>query len=293
MKQLIITLLLIVTVAMHTLFSEADPQTATVWDYCGQTGQYTNGSAFQRNLNKVLESLVDKVYSSGGGYNASLIQGNDSAVYGLMQCRGDLDSSNCKQCALAAKTKLVQDCHNTSGFIQLDGCFLHYDNHLFYNDTQKGDDPTENIFCSNGNSSQPEQFTNAAKALLSNITSKAEQSSEFFAAGSVAGPSSMDRHIYSIGQCWRDDLSPRTSCGACLAFAFSNIFESCQIGALAAQFGSRYCYLRNEIYRFSNTSILAQALAPGESRLSPPVSGIFCDIVTLPTINKHLAPVPH
>jgi len=258
MTQLISSVLLIVSVLK---FSSADPVTSTVWDECGKTGEYRNGSAFQRNLNVVLESLVGNVYFSG--FNTSFVvdegQNSNSTVYGLVQCRGDLDSSQCAQCASTAKEKLIQRCHNTSGFIQLDGCFLRYSNHYFYNDyIESSQKKSIVVICSSRNNSQPEQFTNAVKALLSNITTKAEQDPQLFAADSVAAPSSSMGYIYSIAQCWRD-LSPKI-CGSCLNSASENIF-GCQTGALGAQFGSKNCYLRYEVYGFFVTSIL-----------SPPVS---------------------
>jgi hypothetical protein len=46
---------------------------------------------------------------------------------------------------------------------------------------------------------------------------------------------------------------------------------SCQSGALGAQFGSRNCYLRYEVYKFFNASVLSPP--PGKS--PPSSSGIL------------------
>lgn len=249
---------LIVSVCTRLLLAAADPETPIVWSNCGNSGnsEYRNGSAFQRNLNKVLESLVRGVNPSG--FNTSSVvdggQNSNSTVYGLAQCRGDLDSSDCNTCVSTAKANLVQGCSNTSGFIQLDGCFLRYDNHSFYNDIESRKNTPTSVLCNTGNSSQPHQFTKAVTALLSNITAKAAQSHKLFATDSVAVPSNLTGNIYSLAQCWRD-LS-RTSCGSCLTYAFERIFK-CQPGALGAQFGSQNCYLRYEIYEFFDTSDLS------------------------------------
>jgi len=217
MKSLIGNVLFIVTLCTGMRSAVADPETATVWSDCGNSGkyEYRNGSAFQLNLNNVLESLVRNVYPSGFNTSSIVAEGVNSngTVYGLVQCRGDLDSSDCKQCASTAEAELVQGCHNTSGFIQLDGCFL-----------------------------RP----------------------KLFAADSVAAPGNLSQTIYSLAQCWRD-LS-QTSCGSCLTEALSDIFR-CQSGAIGAQFGSKNCYLRYEVYGFFNTSVLSPP--PGKS---PPVS---------------------
>jgi len=170
MKSLIGNVLFIVTLCTGMRSAVADPETATVWSDCGNSGkyEYRNGSAFQLNLNNVLESLVRNVYPSGFNTSSIVAEGVNSngTVYGLVQCRGDLDSSDCKQCASTAEVELVQGCHNTSGFIQLDGCFLRYDNHNFYNDIESRKSPPISVLCNTDNSSQPQQFTNDVKAAL-------------------------------------------------------------------------------------------------------------------------------
>eukprot|EP00253_Pinus_taeda_P013193 PITA_13193 len=261
------SVLIILSLCKCIRFAAADPEISMVWSNCGESGNYTyrNGSAFQLNLNKVLDSLVKNVYATG--FNTSIVesQSNNSTVYGLVQCRGDLDSSDCEKCASTAKRNLVQGCHNTSGFIQLDGCFLRYDDHNFYNDIESRNlaQPIS-VLCNTGNSTQPKQFTNTVTALLSNSTAEAQQSPKLFSVDSVAGSSNASQIIYSLAQCWRD-LS-RTSCGSCLTDAVQNIFK-CQPGALGAQFGSQNCYLRYEVYEFYHASVVSPP--PAES---PPAS---------------------
>eukprot|EP00253_Pinus_taeda_P018765 PITA_18765 len=246
----------------------ADPETSTVWSNCGHSGNstYRNGSAFGHNLNKFLDSLVNNVYATGFNTSTFVPKGknSNSTIYGLVQCRGDLDSSDCKHCASTAKANLVQGCRNTSGFIQLDGCFLRYDSHKFYNDIESTNSTPISVLCNTDNSTQPQQFTDAVKARLKNITLEARQSPKLFAADTVSRPSSLTGKIYSLAQCWRD-LS-QTSCRSCLTYAFDKIF-SCQSGAIGAQFGSENCYLRYEVYEFFNISVLCPT--PAES---PPVS---------------------
>ena len=173
------------------------------------------------------------------------------------------------------QSKTYWGCPNTCGFIQLEGCFLRYYNRNFYNDPQNGKNAPRSVHCNTGNISQPQQFTIVVKALLSNITAKAAESPKLFVADSVTVLSSLTGNIYSLAQRWRD-LS-QTSYGSCLSFALEYIF-SCQFGALGAQFGSRNYYLRYEIYKFFNTSILLSS--PTQS---PLVSfGIFFHIFFLP-----------
>ena len=102
------SVLIILCVCTRRRFVAADAETSIVWSNCGNY-VYKNGSAFQLNLNKVLESLVRNVYPSGFNISSVVVDGqnSNSTVYGLVQCRGDLDSSDCKQCASTAKAILV------------------------------------------------------------------------------------------------------------------------------------------------------------------------------------------
>jgi len=245
--------------------SVADPYTTTVWHYC-ENSTYTNGSAFQMNLNKVLESLVLNV--STAGFNTSSVndgQNSNSTVYGLAQCRGDLNSSDCKQCSSMAKARLVKGCNKTSGFIQLDGCLLRYDNYSFYSDYS--DSAKHNLIC-NGNSNNQSDFGSNIKVALLKIAAKAADSPNLFAADSAKLSYNLTQAIYSFAQCWRD-LSP-TNCGACLSFATEKI-RGCAAGALGSQFESVNCYLRCEIYPFFNPSIPSPSPSPSPSQPPPPL----------------------
>jgi len=254
MKTVINTMLFIVAIVLTRMDLSAAGQenyNVTVWTDCGNNTLTV--SAFKRNLNQVLESLVRNVSPSGFNYSRVVVEGqnSNSSVYGLVQCRGDLGSSDCKQCASMAKTKLVEGCHNSSGSIQLNGCFLRYENYNFYNDL---DSTPRKAICSTGNSTLFRKFTNVVVGLLSNISNQATQNPKHFTADSVATPSNSTEYIYSIAQCWRD-LAPR-GCGSCLTFASSYLLELCPTGTIGAQFGSKNCYLRYEVYEFFNTSIL-------------------------------------
>ncbi|GJT49783.1 cysteine-rich repeat secretory protein 12-like protein [Tanacetum coccineum] len=99
-------------------------------------------SPYESNVNSLFTSLVNSatVYNfnkfaiSPPGYSQ-----NDS-VYGLFQCRGDLSSSDCKECVMSSITQLRATCPVSSGgAIQLDGCFVKYDKSLFFGDEDQGE----------------------------------------------------------------------------------------------------------------------------------------------------------
>lgn len=94
--------------------------------------RYSPNSAYESNLNSLLTSLVNSAtYSS---YNNYTIQGStpQDVLYGLYQCRGDLSMPDCATCIARAVTQLGGLCSDTcGGALQLEGCYVKYDNSSF------------------------------------------------------------------------------------------------------------------------------------------------------------------
>eukprot|EP00253_Pinus_taeda_P024522 PITA_24522 len=262
-------LLFIVSVWTPPHLLAAEDFNNSYWVDCG-TNEYREGSDFEHNLDRVLESLVRNV--SMTGFNTSVEgQNSSSSAYGLLQCRGDLNSSDCQQCASGTKAFLVDKCHNnTSGFVFLNDCFLRYENHNFYNDYNERSE-VMNVVCNNNISYSPQSFGNTTEQFLLDTIEKAVQNPRLFATDRVDDVYSDSREIYLLAQCWRD-LSP-ASCRSCLVAGRSKISGSgrlgnstraCATGAIGARYRSRNCDLHYEIYSFFNTSIISPS-SPGES----------------------------
>ncbi|KAK4776659.1 hypothetical protein SAY86_005347 [Trapa natans] len=94
--------------------------------------KFTPGSPYEFNVDSLLTSLVNSAtYSS---FNKYTIMGSspEYVVYGLYQCRGDLSMPDCAQCVARAVTQLGSLCSRTcGGSVQLQGCFVKYDNVSF------------------------------------------------------------------------------------------------------------------------------------------------------------------
>jgi hypothetical protein len=278
MKTLIRCPLLIVCVwtRLQLLVAQYTGSAYPVWPVCGDT-KYNNGSDFQRNLNQVLKSLVGN--ASVSGFNTRVEgQNKNSTVYGLVQCRGDLNSSDCKGWASEANKSLLQSCHSTSGFIQVDSCFLRYDNHNFYNDYSESSDST--TICNNI-PSKVLGFENTTKEVLSKLIEKTVQSHTLFATDKFETDYPDVPEIYSLAQCW--NLS-QTNCRSCLAHGRSMIsgpVSTCITGAFGGRYLSTNCFLRYETRSFFNTSIIPSPPPPPPPpppqppAESPPVSGMF------------------
>ncbi|XP_057777540.1 plasmodesmata-located protein 6 [Salvia miltiorrhiza] len=100
---------------------------------CSQL-KYNPGSPYESNVNSILTSIVNS--ASYANYNNFKISLPGSAagdvVYGLFQCRGDLAAADCRQCVSDAVARLGATCTGASGgALQLEGCFVRFDNASF------------------------------------------------------------------------------------------------------------------------------------------------------------------
>ncbi|XP_076919342.1 plasmodesmata-located protein 7-like [Bidens hawaiensis] len=124
---LLLSLLFFLTL-LHPSHSSTD---AFIYGGCSQI-KYTPGSPYESNLDSLLTSLVNSAtYSS---YNKYSISGStqQDVINGLYQCRGDLAMPDCATCVARAVTQLAPLCPQAcGGAVQLEGCFVKYDNTSF------------------------------------------------------------------------------------------------------------------------------------------------------------------
>ncbi|KAG5247292.1 cysteine-rich repeat secretory protein [Salix suchowensis] len=130
-SSLLLTLTFIVSFSSLTCPSFSASTDAFVFGGCTQQ-KYVHDSPFESNLNSLLTSLVNSAtYSS---YNKYTIMGSSpqDVVYGLYQCRGDLSMPDCATCVARAVSQLSVLCAQTcGGALQLQGCYVKYDNTTF------------------------------------------------------------------------------------------------------------------------------------------------------------------
>nr|GMD04213.1 putative receptor-like protein kinase At4g00960 [Ipomoea batatas] len=111
--------------SMMTLLAIAQPDLR--YCDCVQSGNYTQNSTYQRNLNTLLSSLPSKL-DEYGFCNASMGETPDRvSVVGL--CRGDVEPDICQSCIKNAARETVQLCPNQKEvFGGYDECLIHYSN---------------------------------------------------------------------------------------------------------------------------------------------------------------------
>ncbi|KAB5538052.1 hypothetical protein DKX38_015585 [Salix brachista] len=120
--------LLAITVLAVPATSSTD---SFVFGGCSQL-KFTPGSPYESNVNLLLTSLVNSAtFTTYSNFTVKSPTSQDT-LYGLFQCRGDLSNGDCGRCVARAVSQLGTLCLDSSGgALQLEGCFVKYDNATF------------------------------------------------------------------------------------------------------------------------------------------------------------------
>ncbi|XP_028785368.1 plasmodesmata-located protein 6-like [Neltuma alba] len=133
---LLLPLLLLISFATPTFSSSSSSSSSTqafIFGGCSQA-KFTPGSAYESAVNSLLTSIINSaMFSSYTNLTVpSSSSSQDTPIYGLFQCRGDLAASDCSRCVAQAVSQLGTICPgSTGGALQLDGCFVKYDDSKF------------------------------------------------------------------------------------------------------------------------------------------------------------------
>lgn len=217
----------------------ADP----LGDFCNKNTEISKGSPISSNIDSLLAKLVSNIDASNG-YVATSYGKDPNQVYGLAQCRGDVDSRDCSACIQDAAKQIRQRCPNEADArIWYDYCFLRYDSKNFIGqiDTSYGI-----IYYNLNNVSDPESFKKELGNLVDKIRAEAVEPKN---QGLGKGETKISEFVtlYALAQCTRD-LS-RIDCAQCVAIAAGN-FETICRDRRGCRVLYSSCYLRYELYPF-------------------------------------------
>ncbi|TXG47137.1 hypothetical protein EZV62_026431 [Acer yangbiense] len=216
---------------------------------------FTRNSTFQSDVNLVLSSLASNSNGSDGFSNATAGQ-DPNRVYGLFQCRSNLNTSTCQDCVVFASTDAVQRCPIQKGaIIWYDECLVHY------SDTYIFSTITENPSIRLVNTNNGTQQTFLVWGLMYEATTLAAKSPKRFATGKKNYTTS--ETMYTLVQCTRDLSSD--DCFRCLGQATANLSKE-MIGGRTL-FPSCYCMF--ELYPFYN-DISTESLPPAPVAVTRP-----------------------
>ncbi|PON47771.1 Gnk2-like domain containing protein [Trema orientale] len=229
-----LSLFLLLT-TLSTLPTPSKSATDTfVFGGCSQL-KYSPGSPYETNVNSVLTSFVNSaMYSTYNNFTFPSSGGATSTLYGLFQCRGDLGNDACARCVAHAVSQLGTLCQNScGGALQLEGCFVKYDNTSFLG----AEDKTVVVKKCGPPVGYDSDALNRRDAVLDYLGSN---------SGAVAGAGGLYRvggsgNLQGVAQCV-GDLSP-AECQDCLSDAIQRLRTDCG----PASWGDVYlakCYAR-------------------------------------------------
>ena len=235
---------LIIPLLMRSVLASGDP----VSTFCNpQFRNYTPSGPFENNLKLLLESFPSNT-SVTGFYNNST--GKDPKVYGQALCRGDVNSTVCRDCIKNASQEILKQCKSEDAIIWFELCQVRYSLQSFFSlMVYTGKYPDQiNL---EKNLSKPFHFDEVLKYLMINISKEAASDplKGLFATGEIKF--SRNKTIYGLVQCTGD--IPGSSCDSCLMQALGDL-QACCSSREGGIIVSGNCNMRFQLYRFYNAS---------------------------------------
>jgi hypothetical protein len=249
-SKILISFLLLLRIASAQLDTTTVVQ---IWNCDGN--DVMNGSALEGNLNMVLNSLVANVGETG--YNTSLHGENGDKIFGVAQCRGDLNASMCRACASQARNTLHEKCRHDSGSIFLEGCYLRYGTPDV--NSTLSDIVPKILRCNNStNNTDARNLDWSIANLLTKLEEDAVSSNVGFSTRNESG-------IYALAQCWR--VLSMDQCRKCLDKGYQ-YFLNCPQGTVQGIALYDNCHIRFATQKFYGDAVLLPSV-PSDPPVSP------------------------
>lgn len=211
-------------------------------EFCNKDTNISSGGKLSTNIDKLLSNLAFKTPSTF--FTTTSYGNNKDNVYGLAQCRGDINTQDCTSCIHDATKQIRQRCPNQADArIWYDYCFLRYSNKNFIGEV----DTSFGIFYFNTeNVTDSEVFNKKLGALMDQVRGEAVMVK---GKGLGKGKTVLSPFltVYGLVQCTRD--LDEVSCAQCLAIAVNNFQTFCNDRKGCRVLYSS-CYVRYELYPF-------------------------------------------
>ncbi|PIA31859.1 hypothetical protein AQUCO_04700004v1 [Aquilegia coerulea] len=233
-----------------------------VFSFCFE--DFVANSTVEANLNISLSSISNNTaLNNTKFYNTTVGRTSPDTVYGILQCRGDLTSEDCKKCAEVATGEIKIRCpYKKEIIVWYDECWLRLSNKLIIS-TMVGD--PKRYFSFANNVSNPNLFRSKLNELMDGLVDRAVNSTDLFAVGEEYVTNS--ETIYGLVQCTQD-LS-RRECGRCLTGSINQIPPCCN-NKDGGRILKPSCILWFEVFKFFQS----QGIRPNITGTdSPPNTG--------------------
>ncbi|RLN01106.1 L-type lectin-domain containing receptor kinase IX.1-like [Panicum miliaceum] len=226
---------------------------------CSTSGNYTDGSQYQRNLAELLSRLPAAAGDNGWFYNGTAGAGADR-VFGLIMCYADRNATQCRECLTGAPagiaTAVCPGSRNVSA--AYDACVLRYADTDFFAVAN----PREAFYVTRSGTVDRASLDDARSSLMNQLAKTAADAPLLLANESapLAGSPSPGA-VYGLAQCTRDLTAGQ--CSWCLTTYINQLrdrFPNNTGGAIKGY----SCYVRYKVGAFDIT------LPPRRAALPPP-----------------------
>ncbi|GKA50156.1 cysteine-rich receptor-like protein kinase 2, partial [Tanacetum coccineum] len=176
-----------------------------------------NQTVFSQNFIQTTEKIDAQVQSSLFGSGSTGIPPDE--IFGLVQCFGDLSTSDCIICYDAAHFAISRCFPHTGAILYQDGCFMRYQNYSFY-DEYSG--PSDTTICGN-TTTKGSVFESSARQAASNAVRDALVNVDYFSREEVLSTRVVNESVYVLANCWK--TLNVSSCRSCLEDASASILQ--------------------------------------------------------------------
>ncbi|XP_057548422.1 plasmodesmata-located protein 3-like isoform X1 [Amaranthus tricolor] len=215
--------------------SASTDYTALVYKGCADQNFPNPSDLYAQSLKTLFDSLI----SQSSNTNFSKLTTGESTqtpIFGLYQCRGDLNSVDCSKCVSEFPKMARKYCGSNSiaARIQLIGCYMRYEIVGF-----KQVSSTELLYkyCKKGEVND-QGFEGKRESVFQEVESGAVSGNGFYAA-------SYESVVYVLGQCEGDLMG--SECGDCIRTALERVKVECG-DAIGGQVYLNQCYVSYTYY---------------------------------------------
>ncbi|XP_057774572.1 cysteine-rich receptor-like protein kinase 3 isoform X1 [Salvia miltiorrhiza] len=241
------TLLMLILIVSSLKQSLCEPRATEAALICSNTtAAESDRQLFVPNFLATMDSITPAVARRGYG---TVINGTgNGTVYTMGECMKDLSQNDCNLCFAQCKINILRCLPfqrlTRGGRLFYDGCYLRYDDYMFFNESFSSVDRTvcdADDFVGNRT-----LFKDQVSELLRNVTAEGPRNNGFF-TGFV---SNGNLSVYGLAQCWESVRG--SGCVNCLESAASRV-NSCPPKEEGRALNAG-CYLRYSTTKFYNNS---------------------------------------
>ncbi|KAG5520848.1 hypothetical protein RHGRI_033426 [Rhododendron griersonianum] len=237
---LLFTLILL---SLRTKLSLCDPRATEAARICTNTSAApSDRRVFVANFLAAAEAMTAQVATQG--YGSAINGSGNTTVYFFGECMKDLSRNDCDHCFALIRIRILSclafQTLIRGGRISFDGCYIRYDEYMFFNESLSSVDRT--VCGSVDFGGNKTLFGDSVSDLVRNLSVEAPNNDGFSVGIVTAGNLS----VYGLAQCW--EFVNRSGCEDCLANAVS------QIGSCLSMEDGRVlnsgCYMRYSTSKF-------------------------------------------